>query len=186
MHAHTHKWIKLVFYIQVSLHLCYNMFDGTYGISKNMGTSLLNFVPSTITRHNINSNSHQPIIYNKPKPRYVRFRLECPMPIALRTPSRALSAYWIGIYERLSPSCAVLLAGGCCAVQPSRHRPLQLAVQPSTVRTCLRRVENSSKMLIFFPTMTPIDKRPSPSVAQHRLMSACKISPPYVTPFQRR
>jgi len=34
--------------------------------------------------------------------------------------------------------------------------------------------------------MTLIDKRPSPSVAQCRHASACKILPLYVAPFWRR
>ena len=41
-------------------------------------------------------------------------------------------------------------------------------------------------MLIFFPTMTPIDIRPSPYVTHTRYASACKISPPHVAPFHRR
>jgi len=42
------------------------------------------------------------------------------------------------------------------------------------------------KILIFFQTMIPIDKRPSPSVAQHWYASACQMSLQYVQLFHRR
>jgi len=42
------------------------------------------------------------------------------------------------------------------------------------------------KKFIFFQTTTLIDIRPSPCPDHGRHTSACKISPPYVAPFQRR
>jgi len=38
----------------------------------------------------------------------------------------------------------------------------------------------------YIITMTPIDIKPSPCPAHRRHVSACKISPPYVTPFWRK
>ena len=42
------------------------------------------------------------------------------------------------------------------------------------------------KKFIFFQTTTPIDIRPSTSPDHGRHASACKVSPLYVAPFQRR
>jgi len=41
----------------------------------------------------------------------------------------------------------------------------------------------SCKSTVFLPVMIPIDLRPSQCPTQARYGSACKILPPYVTPF---
>jgi len=69
-------------------------------------------------------------------------------------------------------------------VLPSSGPSLQsIYIQRSKVQT---HSTQCFKILIFFPTVTPIDIRPSPYVAHTRHASACKISPPYVAPFRRR
>ena len=125
--------------------------------------------------------------------RYARFRLECPMPIMLCAPSREYTscfAFRLGLCPHSgvehvkvgSPAtlgrCTAQLASLCS--RPSDHP------KSGPVYGKLFMIKNSNKMLIFFPTITPIDKRPSPSVTHHQHVSARKISPPYVVPFQRR
>jgi len=53
-------------------------------------------------------------------------------------------------------------------------------------RSCSFIMQLQIKSFIFFPTMTPIDKRRSLCQAQRRHTSACKISSPFVSPFCRR
>jgi len=82
------------------------------------------------------------------------------------------------------------LATSCSQLLGSRARELSATwptiQSPKLFTASLFTFKNLNKMLIFFPTMTPIDIRPRNGPAHGWHASACQISPPYVELFRRR